>query len=284
MPQTRIIKGLNHSMLIQEGLDLDVENMWQVPEIALIFSDLPLTALWRNDVHQSSPLFLYLVVWSLKDYIPSITQWVWRDQVHRKDVFILKFLFNDISYMTQESKAKKLRPAGSNKDPMGVLGDFPLSHEPIPSLEGIEEKLEHSEELCNFNPPKLESLELGEEFKFDDFLFLKYPEEFISEKHRGIHESITETELKCDVACVSALSGPKAIELELPIIQCGAGNIDFSQSKDNSGDLFIFPFISMLEPIGECNMASHVSHEVTFDQLQQGVHDSDCEENNLYTT
>src|SRR5260370_42602245 len=104
---------------------------------------------------------------------------------------------------------------------MGVLGDFPLSHEPIPSLEGIEEKSEHSEELCYFNPPKLESLELGEEFKFDNFLFLKYPEEFISEKHRGIHESITETEteLKCDVACISALLGPKAIESELPIIQ-----------------------------------------------------------------
>jgi len=167
---------------------------------------------------------------------------------------------------------------------MGVLGDFPLSHEPIPSLEGIEEKSEHSEELCNFNPPKLELLELGEEFKFDDFLFLKYPEEFISEKRRGIHESITETELKSDIACISALSGPKAIESELPIIQRGASNVDFSQSKDNSGDLFIFPFISMLEPIGECNMASHVSHEVTFDQLQQGVHDSDCEENYLYTT
>ena len=86
------------------------------------------------------------------------------------------------------------------------------------------------------------------------------------------------------VAHISALSGLKAIESELPIIQCGAGNVDFSQSKDNSGDLSIFPFISMLEPVGECNVASHVSHEVTFDQLQQGVHDSDCEENNLYTT
>src|SRR5260370_11380323 len=86
------------------------------------------------------------------------------------------------------------------------------------------------------------------------------------------------------VAHISALSGLKAIESELPIIQRGAGNIDFSQSKYNSGDLFIFPFISMLGPIGECNIASHVSHELTFDQLQQGVHDSDCEEINLSTT
>src|SRR5260370_2118513 len=50
VPQTRIIEGLNHSMLIQEGLDLDVENTWQVPEIVLIFSDPLPTALWMNDV------------------------------------------------------------------------------------------------------------------------------------------------------------------------------------------------------------------------------------------
>src|SRR5260370_15368792 len=98
VPQTRIIEGVNHSMLIHSGTDLDVEKMWQAPELALVFSDLLPTALWRNDVRRASPLFLYLVVWSPKDYIPSIIQWVWRDEEHMKDVPI-KLSLNHLPYM-----------------------------------------------------------------------------------------------------------------------------------------------------------------------------------------
>src|SRR5260370_15846333 len=98
VPQTCIIEGVNYSMLIHLGSDLDVENIWQVPDLVLIFSDLLPTALWRNDVWRASPLFLYLVVWSPKDDIPNIAQWVWRDEVHRKNVFIL--LWDYISHMT----------------------------------------------------------------------------------------------------------------------------------------------------------------------------------------
>jgi len=73
------------------------------------------------------------------------------------------------------------------------LDSFSSSLEPIPSLEGIEEKPERPGELCSLSIPKLEPLDLGEEFKFENFPFLKYPEEFISEKRRGIQESTTET-------------------------------------------------------------------------------------------
>ncbi len=129
------------------------------------------------------------------------------------------------------------------------LDSFSSSLELIPSLEGIEEKPERPGEPCSLSIPKLEPLDLGEEFKFENFPFLKYPEEFISEKRRGIQESTTETELKCDVVPILVLLEPRAIESEHSIIQNGTDNVDFSQSMDNSGDLFISPFISILETI-----------------------------------
>src|SRR5260370_13396741 len=137
------------------------------------------------------------------------------------------------AFEISEAESQKLRPANSNKDlvltsqfmaesvsmevtqTQGVMGDFPSSFEPITSL-GIERKSENPEEPCSLSPPKLESLDLGEDFKFDDFPFLKYPRDIISEKSEGFQESITES--KCVKACISAVSEPRAIESEQSII------------------------------------------------------------------
>ena len=103
----------------------------------LVFSILLPIALWKNDVHQASPLFLYLVVLSLKDDILNITQCVWRDKVVRMEVHALRFpYFNDYvnggvdSYHTYPMILRVAGAANNPKyksqkpRPVGLDGDF----------------------------------------------------------------------------------------------------------------------------------------------------------------
>src|SRR5260370_30650686 len=82
------------------------------------------------------------------------------------------------------------------------------------------------------------------------------------------------------------LLAPSELRIELghSVIQKCPDNFEFSQSKDNSGNLFASPFISILEMMVECNVPSHASYEAKSDQLQQVISDSTGRGNVQYTT
>jgi len=95
-PQTIQIENPSRSMLIRSGFDLNVENVLQAPELALrneglwmvssrstknsrehvkfCLGILPSMVIWKNSTQRACPLFIYLVVWALKDYIAGAVQ------------------------------------------------------------------------------------------------------------------------------------------------------------------------------------------------------------------
>src|SRR5258708_37268310 len=106
-------EGIDWSLLTSVETSRSAKNSRE--HIKFCLGILPSMVVWKNGIRRACPLFIYLVIWALENYIVHVAPYFyegWRAEVDRVEAHNIEFLWNRLFHMIREFNARKQRPRG----------------------------------------------------------------------------------------------------------------------------------------------------------------------------